>query len=353
MKEIHGGDIYRNSVKIDFSVNVNPLGAPEQVTDALRKAVERCGEYPDTEAEKLTAAVSAMLSVPEDYLLFGNGASELFTAVVHALKPRRTLIPVPSFYGYEHAAGMEEGEILYYPLKEKALFLPEEDFLQELTENVELLFLANPNNPTGRLMSGEYLRKLLCICRARHIRVVLDECFIEFCGEAYSMLPELAQYDNLLLVRAFTKIFSVPGVRLGYLLCSNRGLLERIKRQLPEWNLSVFAQAAGCACGEQSGFIERTVSYVRGERQFLTEGLERLGIRVFEGQADFLLVYSKQPLYERLLERGILIRSCENFRGLSRGYYRIAVKNREDNEALLKAIGEIDEGNRALSAGGN
>lgn len=353
MQGIHGGDTYRNAVSLDFSVNVNPLGMPDEVEEALHKAVELCGRYPDTEAEKLTAAVSDRLSVPKDYLLFGNGASELFAAVVHALRPRKTLIPVPSFYGYEYAAGMTEGELLYYPLQEKELFLPGERLFQALTEEVELLFLANPNNPTGGLISREYLQKLLTICKTRDIYMVLDECFIDFCGQEYSMLPELGRYDKLLLVRAFTKTYAVPGVRLGYLLCSSRELLEKVRRQLPEWNLSVFAQAAGRVCAGEREYLEKTVAYVREERQFLTEGLKRLGLRVFPGEAVFLLVYSELSLYRGLLEQGILIRDCENFRGLSRGYYRIAVKSRKDNERLLKAIGELYERNRVFTAGGD
>lgn len=341
MKAIHGGDIYRNSVELDFSVNVNPLGMPGEVGEALHRAVERCGEYPDPEAEELRKAVSALLSVPGEYLLFGNGASELFGAAVHALKPRKTLIPVPSFYGYEYAAGMGEGEILYYPLGEEALFLPGRELFGALAEGVELLFLANPNNPTGGLISRGYLEELLALCQEKGIYVVLDECFIDFCGQEYSMLPELERFDNLLLVRAFTKTFSIPGVRLGYLLCSNGELLKRIARQLPEWNLSSFAQAAGIACGGQRAFLEKIPSYVREERQFLEQGLKRMGLKVFPGQAVFLLVYSQLPLYRALLERGILIRDCRNFRGLSGGYFRIAIKSRPENERLLEAVGEL------------
>lgn len=340
LEVIHGGDIYRNQVKADFSVNINPLSVPEEVKTALHSAVAVCHEYPDIKAEKLAAAVGEMLSVPLEYLLFGNGASELFMAVVHALHPAKTVIPVPSFYGYEYAAGAVEGEILYYPMKEETGFSLGEDFFGVLEEGVELLFLANPNNPTGKLLDKEYLNRLFGHCRQKGIKVVLDECFIDFCGGDASMRSELEQYDNVMIVGAFTKIFAIPGVRLGYLLCSNRTLLARIRRQLPEWNLSAFAQAAGCVCAGQKAFVRQTAAYVRAERLFLTEQLECLGFRVIPGEADFILFYSEKPVYERLLERGILIRDCKNFRGLSEGYYRIAVKTREENEMLLKAMGE-------------
>lgn len=341
MEGIHGGDIYRNQVQLDFSVNVNPLGMPEGMEEALHRAVEHCGQYPDIRAQRLREAVSGMLSVPPEYLVFGSGASELFMAAVHALRPRRSVIPVPSFYGYEYAAQAAGGEILYYPLKEEKDFLPQEDLQELLTGETSLLFLANPNNPTGKRIPLSQLRELIRTCGDRGITVVLDECFIEFCGQEYSLLPELGDYDNLLLVRAFTKICAIPGVRLGYLVCSNPVLSERIRRQLPEWNLSVFAQAAGIVCAGQEAFIRRTAAYVKAERQLLARQLEELGLRVFPGEANFILIRSEKDLYGELLKRGILIRDCGNFRGLTRGYYRLAVKSRQDNERLRKAIGEL------------
>ncbi|MGN0349312.1 MAG: pyridoxal phosphate-dependent aminotransferase [Roseburia sp.] len=343
MKGIHGGDIYRNCVKTDYSVNVNPLGMPKAVESALHEAVGNCSKYPDLSAEELKRTVSARLSVPKEYLLFGNGASELFMAIVHGIRPQKTVIPVPSFYGYGYAAEATDGEVIYYQTKEETNFCLTEDFFSVLTEGVDMLFLANPNNPTGTLLSQKYLRNLLCHCRKKGIAVVLDECFIEFCGEEYSMLQEIEEFPNLILVRAFTKIFSIPGVRLGYLVCRNRRILEKTGRQLPEWNVSGFAQAAGVACALQTTFLKKTVRYVKKEREFLKEGLRRLGMKVYPGEANFLFLYSEQLLYDELLKNGMLIRDCENFRGLAKGFYRIAVKSRKENERLLKAIGKIEQ----------
>lgn len=341
MKAIHGGDIYRNKVKLDYSVNVNPLGIPKEVENALYDAVQHCMKYPDIKAEKLKNAVGKMLGVSEEYLLFGNGASELFMAIVHGIRPNKVVIPVPSFYGYEYAAEAVCENVCYYQTKKEELFQLQEDFLEVLTEDVDLVFLTNPNNPTGNLCSREYLQRLLHHCMEKQIYVVLDECFIEFCGNEYSMLSEIERYKNLILVRAFTKILAIPGVRLGYFVCSNKNLLRKIQRQLPEWNLSAFAQEAGCACAKQGAFIEKTVHYIKEERRFLMEQLRKVGITVFPGEGDFILLYSEIPLYDMLLEKGILIRNCENFKGLGKGFYRIAVKSREDNQGLVKEIQEI------------
>lgn len=338
---MHGGDIYRNCVSLDFSVNVNPLGTPETVKDSLHKAVALCGCYPDIHAKRLKQALCGELSLPETFLAFGNGASELFPAIAHAVKPGKTLIPVPSFSGYERAVHAAGGNIRYLPLKRRTGYLPGEDLLEALSGETDLLFLANPNNPTGRLVGKEYLIRLLDVCRRKNIRVVLDECFIEFCGEGHSLLGELKTFDNLLLVRAFTKIFAIPGVRLGYLACSDTELVGRIREQLPEWNLSVFAQEAGLACMGQETFLRKTAAYVREERRILAQRLSRMGFEVFPGEANFILFYSEKNLFESLLQQGILIRDCENFRGLSKGFYRVAVRSRQDNERLAEALERV------------
>lgn len=341
MEKIHGGDIYRNHVEIDFSINVNPLGMPKTVEAALHKAVTDSSRYPDISAEKLTMAVSEMVNVPKENLIFGNGASELFMGIIHGINPRKTMIVVPSFYGYEYALKAIDGEVIYYETKEENGFNLEDNLFSSLTEDIDLFFLANPNNPTGNLINREYLKRLLCHCREKGIYVVLDECFVEFCDKKMSVLEETKKFPNLILVRAFTKIFAIPGVRLGYLICSNQSLLEKIGKQLPEWNISSFAQAAGCECATQTAFVKKTVDYIKKERFFLEDGLKKMKIKVYPGNANFLLIYSEHPLYERLLEKGILIRNCDNFKGLSKGFYRIAVKTRKKNEVLLKAIGEI------------
>ena len=282
MKMTHGGDIYRNQVRLDFSVNVNPLGMPESVRQALQEAVESCTEYPDIRQEALRAAVSDTLGVRTEDILLGNGASELFMAVVHALKPVKTVIPVPSFYGYEYAAKACEGSISYYVLKEKNNFSLDEGILKVLDEDVDMLFLANPNNPVGGLVSKELMFRLLEHCQKRGIYVVMDECFLDFCGQATSFLPRYVEFPNVIWIRAFTKIFAIPGVRLGFLVNSDKALLEKIAGQLPEWNLSTFAQKAGLACSAEKEYIKQTRCYVEQEGQFLSEGLKKAGLKGLE-----------------------------------------------------------------------
>lgn len=343
---IHGGDIYRNKVRIDFSVNINPLGVPEPVRAALHSAVDCCDRYPDIRAEQLAQEVARMTGTDRERLLFGNGASELFVAIVHAVRPKKILIPVPSFYGYERAAAAADAETVFYEMREDSNFALDSGIQNVLPMGIDLLFLANPNNPVGNRMDETLLTNIAEVCRERHITVVLDECFLEFTGqeERLSFRKRLDEFPNVLVVRAFTKLFAIPGVRLGYLICGDRALRGRVERQLPEWNLSVFAQAAGLAACRETGYRERTVRFVRTEREYLAGELSRRGIGVYPSAANFLLLHTDLPLYELLLKQEILIRDCANYRGLKNGYFRIAVKTHQENELLVNAIDQLTGG---------
>lgn len=340
----HGGDVYRNRVRLDFSVNINPLGIPEQVRAALRQAADCCEQYPDIRQEELRGAIAEQINCGVEEILCGNGASELFPAIVRAADPKKIAIPVPSFYGYERAAGAGNARLCFPKLEERHGFAVTESLIRRVGGDAELLFLANPNNPTGGILPETELRKLLEECRRRGLLVVLDECFLGFAEGADSMISYRKEFPNLIVVRAFTKLYGIPGVRLGYLVCADAGLRAKVERQLPEWNLSVFAQMAGAAACRESAYREKTPGYVAREREFLEERLKQIFSesgyqgRVYPSEANFLLFYVEYPIYEGLLERGILIRDCSNYRGLGPGYYRIAVKNREENQRLLEEM---------------
>lgn len=346
--QYHGGDIYRNQIRLDFSVNTNPLGMPDPVKEALHQAVEEAENYPDIRAQALSAAVTEQLQVRKEQLVFGNGASELFHAVLHAIKPSKILIPVPSFLGYEEAAKAIDCEVIFYEMKKEENFCLTDRILDVLDENISLVFLANPNNPVGNLVEPGLIFQIAEKCRQCDITLVLDECFMELTGkeQTYSFFKRLDEFPNVVVIRAFTKLYAIPGVRLGYLVCE-QNLAEKIRLQLPEWNLSVFAQRAGVAAIKEQEYIARAVVCIQTQRQFLLEELQAAGCSVFDSDADYLLFYSEMPLYELFLQRGILIRDCSNFRGLQRGYYRIAVKSEEQNRMFAEVLREIHENAQA------
>lgn len=352
----HGGNIYDNRVELDFSVNVNPLGVPEGVRKAMQEAVEHCAQYPEPGSRKLQETLGNCTGLQAEQILFGNGASELFLAIVHALRPRKIVIPVPSFYGYEHAAGAlgDATLVQYYEMREQNGFRPDESIYEVLDGQGDLLFLANPNNPVGNLMDRDFLKKLLEYCRQKGIYVVLDECFMGLCpkGEGHSFLRQVESYPNLFVVRAFTKTYGIPGVRLGYLVCGDLELAKWVGRQLPEWNVSLVAQTAGLAAlkeiaeADEAGQKDKNYPVQSGEqiavwRRELEAALRQFGFTVYEGEANYVFFKAAIPLYEKLLEKGILIRDCANYRGLGKGFYRVSVRTGEENEKLVRAIAEI------------
>jgi len=337
----HGGDIYgKGEILLDFSVSTNPLGLPESVRKALVEQVDDYSRYPDPRCRELAAALARYHGVPPSLVLCGNGASDLLFRFCAYLQPRTALTLAPGFSEYGRAVTLFGGAIREHRLREEQGFALTEEILSELTPDVQTLFLCNPNNPTGRLAAPELLAGIADACAARRILLVLDECFIDF-TEGESLAPLLRRYPRLVIVRAFTKLYAMAGLRLGYLLCADPELLARIAAFGPAWNVSVAAQAAGLAALQVSGWAGRTRALIREERALMRQELARLGLTVYPSDANFLLVRSEKPLYGPLLDRGVLVRSCANFSGLDERYLRLGLQTRENNLKLLGFIAEV------------
>ena len=347
---IHGGEIYgRPEIKYDFSINVNPLGIPEGVRGRLRDHFAMLEQYPDPDCRELRGALEKSTGVPAGQILCGNGASELIEAAVRAIRPRSILLTAPSFAGYRHAAEGAGAEIRYHRLyREENLDLTQR-YLDDLASCPDMAILCSPANPVGNLIDRALLMRIVQDCERRGIWLMVDECFLGFAadGEERTMRRLLAadgeeRPKRLLVLDAFTKRFAMPGIRLGYLMASDPGILQKIHAQQPEWSVSVPAQVAGLAALEtEREYMERARGLVKSERTRMAQALKRLGCRVFPGEADFLFFSSETELFEPLLSRGFLIRRCDNYEGLKKGDYRIAVRRPEDNSRLLRALEEI------------
>lgn len=336
---MHGGDIYRNKVHMDFSVNVNPLGVPVAVEKALVEGIALAATYPDPESRDLRRAIANHFSLEPDQVLCGNGASELLMAICQSLKPDKVLLPSPGFTGYAHAIHASNGVIQYELLKEENGFAIEDSFCQRIEEDeVDMVFLTNPNNPTGKLLNLEQVVAIAEACAKAKAYLVIDECFIELTEyPEYSFVKELDHHSNVLVLRAFTKSFALPGVRLGYLL-GEASLLAQIKDHLPEWSVSVLAQKAGLAAMGQEQHLAKARTTIWVERDYLKRALEELGYKVYDSASCYLLFQGQAGLQEDLLKQGILIRDCSDYVGIGKGYYRIAVKGHVENVALIKAM---------------
>ena len=339
---VHGGDIYRNSITLDFSVNVNPLGMPESVRNAIVSAADHLDAYPDPYCGELRAKLAETMHIDEDWILCGNGAAELIYQFIFAVRPKKTILPVPSFADYEAALKAADCAPTYYSLKREEGFLLTEDILSAIDEDTDMIMLCSPNNPTGRLVSRDLLERILERCRDTGTWLFLDECFGELTDtETPSLADMLRPGDRVFLLRAFTKIFAMPGIRLGYAVCPNSELVDRICIQSQPWNVSSLAQAAGVAALDCEGWAETTRALMRKEKDYLSRELEGMGISVLHSDANFLMLSGVPGLYDRLLEKGILIRNCENYHGLGEGDCRIAVRTHEENEVLIETVREV------------
>jgi threonine-phosphate decarboxylase len=337
----HGGDIYGNpQVVLDFSVNINPLGMPDEVRRALVSHVDDCIHYPDPQCRELRAAIALHENVPEDMILCGNGAADLIYRLCFALNPRKALVCAPTFSEYERALEQVGCHVAHHVLKVENQFTLTADIVDRLAPDIDVIFLCNPNNPTGRLIQDDLLERVLRRACQNSTKIVVDECFLDF-TEGISTKRYLNEIPGLIVLKAFTKIYAMAGLRLGYLLCSNEELLNKVNAATQCWSVSVPAQIAGVAALSCDGWQDRICRIVTDERSYLSECLGKLGITVYASDANFLLLQSKLPLYEPLLNRGILIRPCENFRGLDASYYRIGIKTRHENIRLLQTLGEI------------
>lgn len=342
MERRHGGDCAAfereyGFAPLDFSASVSPLGVPEGVLAALRAAAGDCDRYPDPDCMALRAAIAAREGVTAEQVLCGAGASDLIYRAALAAMPRRALVTAPCFGEYEAALEMIGCEIVRYPLD--ADFRLDAGVLREIDDNIDIIFLCQPNNPSGVTAEPSMLRKIA----ATGVRVVVDECFLGFLDapETYTMRRELAQYPNLVVLDAFTKLYALAGARLGYALCSDEAFLRAMRRAGPPWAVSSLAQTAGLAALEETDYAERARAITRTERAWFFDALSALGLRVVPGEANFLLFRSGTPLDKPLRERGILLRNCGDFAGLDETWYRAAVRTHEDNRRLVEAIGEV------------
>lgn len=336
----HGGDIYRHKNVTDFSANCNPFGTPESVKKAAADAMNRILNYPDTECEALRKAISDYEKIPAEYILCGNGAADLIFSLVLGMKPEKALLLAPGFAEYEQALSTVNCKIKRYYLKEEKGFAPEEEILEYITSDVDMMFLCNPNNPTGVITKQELILKILEKCREEHVFLVLDECFTDFTDAPYenTLKGVLEDYDNLFILKAFTKRYAMAGIRLGFGLCSNREIHEKISMVTQPWNVSIPAQEAGIAALKEEEYVKNSMEYLKKEKVFLRKGIEDAGLKTYGSEANYIFFRGPEDLYEYCLENGLLIRNCGNYEGLEKGYYRVAVKLREDNEKLIKIL---------------
>lgn len=352
----HGGDLYTIMEKggrtegelLDFSANINPLGMPERVRDAAASALSFCDHYPDPKCRALARALAEKERIPQEYLVFGNGAADLIFRIAAALRPQTALVTAPAFSEYENALKSVQCQVLHYALEKEKDFQLDEAFLACLDEPLDMVFLCNPNNPTGQLIPPDLLERIAEKCEEKEIFLVVDECFIDFVKEPQvcTVKDLLFQCRYLFVLRAFTKNYGMAGLRLGYGMCARPDVLRLMREAGPPWNVSLVAQKAGIQALREDDYLQKARDLIFVQREKLRQQLISLGYWVLEPAANYLFFRLRQmedPAYvdeftSDLLEDGILIRDCSNYEGIGRGYFRIAVKTEEENQRLVEAL---------------
>ena len=326
----HGGDWmgYREQFgrdALDFSANVSPLGLPKGVADAITAALPQADRYPDPLCRTLRAALSEAEGLPADQILCGNGAADLIFRLALAVKPRRALVTAPTFA--EYATALETVGCT----------------VDAIVPGVEIVFLCQPNNPTGQLASPALVRRAAARCAACGAVLAVDECFLDFLpdGDRWTAKPLLHEDQNLIIFKAFTKLYGMAGVRLGYCLSADAALLEKMQNAGQPWAVSSLAQAAGVAALKETAYVARVRALIAAQKPKLTAGLRALGLRVIEGRANYLLLQGPETLGGQLRQKGVVLRGCANYPGLDASWYRTAVRTAPENEQLLKTLQEV------------
>ncbi len=356
MRKKHGGNIYKvareKGVKaeslIDFSANINPLGYSTRFKKSFASIDNIILNYPDQDAGELIGALAEYHGLAEENFLTGNGSTEFIYLLPGIIRPKSVLIVAPAFTEYEQSYQRAKGVVFYFSTKEKDNFaVHAKDLLDELKRGYSALYICNPVNPTGVLTSKDTLQEVFTFAQKKGTNVILDETFIDF-HEDQSLKAGVKNYDNLYVLRSMTKFFGLPGIRAGYMISHPKNI-EKIREKQEPWSTNALAQRAGVESLRDASYIQKTIQYIKEARKAFLAELKKLPhLTIFPTQTNFMLLKLKDSaplnaheLYEKLLEKSIIIRTCEDFQGLNDRFFRIAVKKKNENKKLASELKKI------------
>lgn len=349
----HGGNIYGASPVgdwLDFSANINPLGLSETIRQAIAEHIDGIVHYPDPQGKQLKETLCQYYGVPDESIILGNGAAELFYIFFHAYHPQQTLIPVPSFSEYERAARAGGSQVEYLYLSSQKNFVMPWQQLWSRCQHVDCIVIGNPNNPTGNLLRTADVEELAANAQAAGTTVLVDESFLDFREDRnlYTAMPLVSAYDNLIVVQSLTKFYALPGLRLGFVVASPN-MVQKLEMHKDVWNVNYLAQVAGVAALCDSNWQEQTRQFVCTEKKWFYEQLLSVqGIHVYEPSVNFVLMsmtnhaMTATYLTAMLRKQGILVRDCSNYPGMDVYHIRTAVQKRNENKRILDALKKVD-----------
>ena len=342
----HGGNIY-NAVGqvedwLDFSANINPLGLSKAVKAAITSGIDGLIHYPDPQARRLKNSIATRYNVSSENIITLNGAAEGFYLFFNTFRPRRVVIPVPSFSEYDRAARAAGCNVKYFNTHAEESFKLDIDALIEVIDDIDCVIIGSPNNPTGGLVTCNDVERLL----GKAEFVVVDESFVDFLGDDYSVRQLIKSYNNLIVLQSLTKFFAIPGLRLGFALATE-SVINRLELGKDVWNVNYLAQRAGVAALNDEDYIIKTRRLIANEREYFNERLRSIeGVKVFGSTVNFVLIELETTdialrVIDYLKEYHILVRNCANFQGLDGRYIRMAIRSRQENSRVLDTLSRM------------
>ena len=352
----HGSDIekicsYYNLKKeniVKFGANVNPLGLSPKAGRAIAEHVDILSSYPDREYTSLRNTISSYCNIPADFILPGNGSSELISLLIQERAPKHTLILGPTYSEYSRELSFSGSTQEYYHLQESNDFEPDiPDLCRKLEQGYDFLILCNPNNPTSSAITQEELRRLIGFCAEKNIFVMIDETYVEFAPDinAITAVPLTREFTNLMVLRGVSKFFAAPGMRLGYGITGNMDFLAKMRKKQTPWSLNSLGAFAGEIMLQDEDYIKETRNLILSERDRMIRELKDTDTyKIYPAYANFILLrilkngLTSYDVFEACIKQGMMIRDCSSFQCLDGEFVRFCIMMPEDNSRLVKVL---------------
>ncbi|MFJ8067175.1 pyridoxal phosphate-dependent aminotransferase [Psychrobacillus sp. NPDC096426] len=332
-------------IVIDYSENVNPLGPPTFVKERWSTYAGLITKYPDPNGEPFLSAAANYHHVPTSNIIVGNGAAELFASLAKRYERKRAVLVHPTFSEYE-------ATLAPYNVYTKEIIavgaLPLNEVLDEI-EIAEVIYICRPNNPTGYLIPLEEIVQIAEYAKRYKCEVILDEAFLDFIDEKESFIPYLNDFPNVIVVRSMTKMYAIPGLRLGYAVGSE-AFVKDIRSRLSHWNSNAVATTIGAECLKEEAYRMQAIAYATEMREWFTDFLAKWNCVVLPSSTNFICFRLPNPtrskvFFEYLLTKGCVLRHTENFKGLEGKWFRVGMKEKAQMEHLQKEMIAWFEGN--------
>lgn len=333
---------------ISFSANVNPLGISPKLRDGIASNIDCITTYPDRDYMELRKGIANYCETEVENIIVGNGSTELISLFIQIEKPKKAMILGPTYSEYEREIALQGGKTIYYPLREENDFvLDVNHFISKLSEDIDMLVICNPNNPTGTAIKNHDMRIILDACKECDIFVMVDETYVEFAENVkeISSICLTRTYGNIAILRGTSKFFAAPGLRLGYAICSNSDLMSTMNQRKDPWTINSIAVVAGNLMFSDKDYIEKTRGLIASERKRLYDIFNNsTRFKAYWPDGNFMLLkileegITSGELFDKCIKKGLMIRDCSTFPYLGENYIRFCFMNPSDNDKLVDTL---------------